>query len=234
MGTAQDGSDSLAVEVAPREHWPTLHALICVVSDEKKTTASTAGMQLTVETSPLLQHRIEHVVPARMAAISAAILAKDFDAFATITMQDSNQFHAVCQDTYPPIAYLSDVSRAIINVVTELNRASVAQGKGLVAAYTFDAGPNAVLYAEERDMPEIVRLVQHYFPSGQAFDDPFGVVVSGAEVQMREGFRAGVANVQPKGKVARLIHTRIGDGPRVLGQEESLLGEDGTPKEVKR
>ena len=88
MGTKADGSDSLAVEIAPREHWPEIHALICVVSDDKKGTSSTSGMQRTVETSPLLQHRIAHVVPARMAAISTAIRARDFDTFARLTMQD--------------------------------------------------------------------------------------------------------------------------------------------------
>lgn len=60
-GEKADGSDSLAVQVASREHWPDLHALICVVSDAKKGTPSTAGMQRTVATSPLLQHRIKDV-----------------------------------------------------------------------------------------------------------------------------------------------------------------------------
>jgi hypothetical protein len=29
MGSAPDGSDSLAIEVVPREHWPDIHALLC-------------------------------------------------------------------------------------------------------------------------------------------------------------------------------------------------------------
>ena len=36
--------------------------------------------------------------------------------------QDSNQFHAVCLDTYPPIMYLSDVSKRIMQLVTEYNK----------------------------------------------------------------------------------------------------------------
>ncbi|KAK7062603.1 Peptide chain release factor 1, mitochondrial [Paramarasmius palmivorus] len=58
MGSKPDGSDSHAVQVAPHTHWPDLHALICVVNDAKKGTSSTSGMQRTVETSPLLQHRL--------------------------------------------------------------------------------------------------------------------------------------------------------------------------------
>ena len=51
-------------------------------------------------------------------------------------MQDSNQFHAVCLDTYPPIFYLNETSRAIIRLVTNYN-AAVGEVR---AAYTFDAG----------------------------------------------------------------------------------------------
>lgn len=71
-GTSSDGSDSLAEEVAPRDHWPEMHALICVVSDKKKGTSSTSGMQRTVETSPLLQHRLT-LVPGRMKEMESAI-----------------------------------------------------------------------------------------------------------------------------------------------------------------
>ena len=72
MGSLATGEDSYAVQVAPREHWPEMHALICVVSDDKKGTSSTSGMQRTVETSPLLQRRISAVVPKRMEEISEA------------------------------------------------------------------------------------------------------------------------------------------------------------------
>ncbi|KAJ9116002.1 hypothetical protein QFC24_006843 [Naganishia onofrii] len=233
MGTRDDGSDSLAVQVADHGHWPEMHALICVVSDAKKGTSSTSGMQKTVATSSLLQHRIHHVVPARMEEISRAILARDFTTFASLTMQDSNQFHAVCMDTSPPIFYLNDVSRAIIAVVEELNRASLAQGKGMVAAYTFDAGPNAVLYALEENMHVVVHTINQFFPQTQDFPDPFGMLASPAGAGARpEGFNTSVVREGgwEKGAVSRLIHTRVGDGPRRLADEESLLTREGVPK----
>ncbi|VDC07697.1 unnamed protein product [Peniophora sp. CBMAI 1063] len=232
MGSAADGSDSLAIEVAPREHWPEIQALICVVSDDKKGTSSTSGMQRTVETSTLLQHRIKNVVPDRMKRISEAIRAKDFDAFATLTMQDSNQFHAVALDTDPPIFYMNDVSRAIIAVVTELNRVSVAAGTGIKAAYTYDAGPNAVIYAPEKNMREIIEHVVAYFPQAEAFKDPFGIFgASGVgEGKLAEGFNPNVAKKFAAGAVKGLIHTRVGDGPRKLGDEEALLAANGLPK----
>lgn len=51
------------------------------------------------------------VVEPRLAEIEKAYLEKDFSTFGKITMQDSNQFHATCLDTYPPIFYMNDVSR---------------------------------------------------------------------------------------------------------------------------
>jgi len=38
-----------------------------------------------------------------------------------ITIRDSNQFHAICLDTYPPIFYLNDFSKTIISIITKLN-----------------------------------------------------------------------------------------------------------------
>lgn len=67
------------------------------------------------------QHRAVAVVPKRLAAIEAAYLSKDFDTFGRITMQDSNQFHACCLDTYPPIFYMNDISRRIIRTVHSIN-----------------------------------------------------------------------------------------------------------------
>lgn len=236
MGQADDGHDSLAVEVAPQSHWPDLQALICVVSDLKKGTPSTAGMQRTVATSPLLQHRIKHVVPKRMEDITKAIHNKDFDAFAQITMNDSNQFHACCQDTEPPIFYMNDVSRAIVALITELNRASVAQGKGYLAAYTYDAGSNAVIYGRAEHLKMIISLVHAYFPQTE-FDDRFGVFGGGkidANDAPVEGFNKEVIPAWPQGSVKGLIHTAIGDGPRALGADESLINQQtGMPLNVK-
>lgn len=229
MGSSPSGTDSLAVEVAPRDHWPEMQALVCVVSDKKKGTSSTSGMQRTVETSTLLQHRIKEVVPKRMEQMIKAIKEKDFTTFAEITMRDSNSFHAVALDTDPPIFYMNDTSRAIIAVIVEYNRASVAAGGAVKAAYTFDAGPNAVIYALEKDMREIIQLVCYFFPQSMAFEDPMGIFPQGVQSAVPEGFEVNVGKVTEVGAVSRLIHTRVGDGPRVLDEGEALLAPDGSP-----
>ncbi|KAF7782152.1 hypothetical protein Agabi119p4_1528 [Agaricus bisporus var. burnettii] len=235
MGSNPSGSDSLALQIAPQSHWPDIHALICIVSDDKKGTSSTSGMQRTVETSSLLHHRIKTVVPHRMETISKAIQEKDFDTFAKVTMADSNQFHAVALDTEPPIFYLNDVSRAIIALVVEYNRLGVEEGKGYRAAYTYDAGPNAVIYAKKENVKEILELVVEYFPQREgAFKDAFGLFGGGGKVggKLPMGFNENVAKRFEVGAVKGLIHTRVGDGPRKLGDGEALLNDEGLPKSL--
>jgi len=161
MGSASDGKDSLAIQIADEKHWEDLVVLICVVSDKKKETGSTDGMKTSVDTSSLLAHRAASVVPGRLAAIEDAYRARDFPTFAKLTMQvrrrrwcwwwcwgggalaqaedhhdlhsplpptgtpqDSNQFHATCLDTYPPIFYMNDVSKRIIGLVHAANDAA--------------------------------------------------------------------------------------------------------------
>lgn len=80
-------------------------------------------MKRSIETSELLQHRIMHVVPERANKMQQAIINKDFKSFAELTMKDSNQFHAVCLDTYPPCIYMNDISNSIINFVHSYNDA---------------------------------------------------------------------------------------------------------------
>ena len=123
-----------------------MRAVILVVSDREKDTSSTSGMETSRLTSPLLQFRATQVVPARLAEIENAYLKRNFEIFGTLTMKDSNQFHATCLDTYPPIFYMNDVSKVIIRLVHVIN----AHYGAVRAAYTFDAGPNAVIYCLDK------------------------------------------------------------------------------------
>lgn len=141
VGVKEDGSDSYAEQIANEGYWPELVDLIAIVSEGKKKVSSRAGMKQTVETSELYAQRPK-IAEAHAKAVSQAILAKDFPTLAEYIMKDSNSMHAVMLDTYPPLLYLNDASREVINAITELNE---KHGKP-VAAYTFDAGPNAHVF----------------------------------------------------------------------------------------
>ena len=221
-GSKPDGSDSLAEEVAPAAHWPQMRALVLVVSAARKDVPSTAGMQVTVQTSSLFQTRAEVVVPARMERMEHAIRDRDFDAFARLTMQDSNGFHAVCLDSWPPIAYLNDVSRAAVRIVEGINRHSTDAGAGLVAAYTFDAGPNAVVYYLEKDTERVAGVFRGVFGEER---------VEGWEriepAQMEVGTLDGKAVETLRAGVSRVICTGVGGGPEKV--DRHLVDERGEP-----
>jgi len=145
MGLKADGSDSQAEQIEPESHWPTLEAVVCIASDRKKHVSSTSGMSTSVKTSKLLAYRVEKLVPDNFEKMCQAVSAKDDKAVFELTMRDSNQFHACCLDTFPPIFYMNDTSRAVVRVVDELN----SKYSSPRFAYTFDAGPNAVVFCDK-------------------------------------------------------------------------------------
>jgi diphosphomevalonate decarboxylase len=51
-----------------------------------------------------------------------AIKNKDFGMLCELTIKDSNNFHAICRDTYPTISYLNDTSNFIIKCVEQINK----------------------------------------------------------------------------------------------------------------
>lgn len=216
MGSAADGSDSLATQVAPASHWPEMRALILVASAEKKDVSSTSGMQNTVTTSRLFQRRAESVVPAHMSAMRTAIRDRDFAAFAKLTMMESNSFHATCLDTYPPILYMNDTSRAAIRFVDAINRAAGSD----IAAYTFDAGPNAVIYYEAKHAAQVAGVAKAFLGNVDGWQGKDVPVESADAVDdtivktLREG-------------VSRVILTSVGEGP--VETTDSLLADDGQP-----
>ncbi|KAF1392924.1 hypothetical protein PFLUV_G00033080 [Perca fluviatilis] len=228
MGQKDDGKDSLAQQVEPETHWPELRVLVLVASAERKPVGSTSGMQTSVQTSCLLKHRAESVVPGRMAEMIEAVRRKDFAAFAELTMKDSNQFHATCLDTYPPIFYLNSVSQQVINLVHRYNR---HYGE-IRLAYTFDAGPNAVIYTLQQHVPEFVQAVEHFFPPetnrGQFIQGlPVNRVALSEELKQAVGLEP-----MPKG-ISYIISTKAGPGPRVVEDPtQHLLGSDGLPKKT--
>ncbi|XP_060924081.1 diphosphomevalonate decarboxylase [Limanda limanda] len=228
MGKKDDGKDSLAQQVEPETHWPELRILVLVASAERKQVGSTSGMQTSVQTSCLLKHRAESVVPGRMVEMIEAVQKKDFTAFAELTMKDSNQFHATCLDTYPPIFYLNNVSRQVINLVHRYNQ---HYGETRVA-YTFDAGPNAVIFTLQQHVPEFLQVVQHFFPP-ETNGGQFIKGLPGHCASLSEELKQAIGlDPMPKG-ISYIISTKAGPGPCVVEDStEHLLGSDGLPKKT--
>lgn len=222
-GTSPDGSDSVASQIEGSAHWPEMQALILVVGDTKKKTSSTTGMKISTQTSELLKHRIKYCVPQRTDEIIQAIKQKDFPKFAEITMKDSNQFHAVCLDSYPPFVYMTDVSHLIVDLIHKYNELS---GSTKVA-YTFDAGPNACLYLLEEEVPQVLSLIRHVFPSSNP--DQFVTGLKTNEVALNPELK-NICEPQAKDLIKYVIHTKVGEGPSEITDGSHLLNDAGLPK----
>ncbi|CAL7935812.1 unnamed protein product [Xylocopa violacea] len=226
MGSQPNGSDSIAEQIAPATHWSEMRILVLVVNDSKKKDSSVIGMKRTMETSDLYKHRVKHVVPDRVNKMQQAIIKKDFKTFAEHTMKDSNSLHAVCLDAYPPVIYMNSISHEIINFIHAYNNAA----NEVKVAYTFDAGPNAVLYLLEENVEQFLGALHYFFPPSET---DLSKYYKGLPIEIKHSDEL-VNNINFKkqtfGHFKYIIHTRIGSGPKYLNQpKDHLLNEQGLP-----
>jgi diphosphomevalonate decarboxylase len=146
--------------------------------------------------------------------MEVACRERNFAGMAELAMQDSNQFHACCMDSYPPIQYMNDTSFEIVQVVHRWNDL-----KGCVCAgYTFDAGPNAVLLVMQQHLSELVEVLWKSFGHGGGHD---WVKSADPEVQ------ALCARLQGNGEgaIRRVLHTTVGSGPHPVDSETVVFPE---------
>lgn len=210
-GENEDGTDSTGIQLFSETHWPELRILVLVVNDNRKETGSTVGMQRSMETSQLLNHRVLNIVEDRIRGAKQAILDKNFPMLAEIMMKDSNQLHAICLDTFPPLQYLSSVSHTIINLVHAYNNACGS----IRLAYTFDAGPNACLFTTENFVDEVASIIAYLFSAD--FDS---ALFRGLQIKITspdsEFMKKLNMEKQITGLIRYVIHTKVGRGPQVL------------------
>lgn len=136
-GTSPGGEDSYAEQIAPPSHWELID-VICIVSASSKKVSSSAGHLITPKTSVLYKSRLE-LAERNAEGAAGAIEERDFETLAEIAMADSNNMHATMLDSWPPIKYMNEKSWKVVEAVHEMNS---RYGRN-IAAYTFDAGPNA-------------------------------------------------------------------------------------------
>lgn len=154
-GKRKDGEDSYAVPVKDEKHWPQIRDVIAIVDAGQKKVSSKDGMERTMATSELIGARFAGA-ERRVRRLAADVGKRDFAGLAEATMRDSNSMHATMLDTWPPVMYLNDASRRIMEAVHEMN----GEGRrGAKAAYTFDAGPNAHIITRAADVGRVKRML---------------------------------------------------------------------------
>ena len=140
------GEKSHSVQLYDEDYWK-LKVMLIIVDNSKKEVSSSKGMQLSKETSEFMKYRVEHVVQKHLKEAKTALKEKIFESLGRVIMKDTNNFHAVCRDTFPTINYLNAQSEFIIKCVNEINH----RNKKIICAYSFDAGANAFVIYEEKN-----------------------------------------------------------------------------------
>ncbi|MEE4186155.1 MAG: diphosphomevalonate decarboxylase [Gammaproteobacteria bacterium] len=119
--------------LAAPDDWP-LHVVVAVTSRAEKAVGSTAGMELSRNTSPYYQAWLDSH-PADMAAAIQCVRQRDFAQLAELAEHSCLKMHALAMSTRPPLVYWNSVTLAALERVRELRAA------GVPVFFTIDAGP---------------------------------------------------------------------------------------------
>lgn len=152
-GAKKDGSDSFAVQLKDEKFWPEFRIVIGIIEEKEKKIKSRAGMKQTVLTSSLYKKRLKDL-PRLIEETKRAIFKKDHQKLFEIAMRESDSLHSVMLDTWPPIIYLNDTSKKVIDSILDYNKISIKAG------YTFDAGSNPIVFTLKRYENDIEKILR--------------------------------------------------------------------------
>ena len=142
-----DGGDSDTAgatrQVAPPSALD-VRVLVCVTTEDAKTTSSTEGMRATQEQSPYYRAWVADA-PSSHANIRAALLAGDFVKVGELAERSALAMHACVMGA--GIVYFTPATLAALARVREL------RAGGLAAYATIDAGPHVKVLVRSVDAP---------------------------------------------------------------------------------
>jgi diphosphomevalonate decarboxylase len=145
--------DMYAKQIKDENFWPEIRDMIIIISNKEKAVSSRDAMRETVKKSMRYKKRIEKITE-RIDLVKSAILTKDFSKLAKVIMEDSDDMHSCIEEI--GINYLIKDSLKIKNLIKNLNE------KITVAAYSFDAGPNAHIITLEKNKSLIIKEIQNF------------------------------------------------------------------------
>lgn len=218
-GEKADGTDCVATQYVDENYWPEMQVMCAVLKGAQKDVSSTAGMQQSLKTSPLMKERIATVVDQRMAEVSKAITDRDFEKFAAIAMVDSDDLQEICRTTDPKIQYATEDSYAMIKLIRAFN---AKKGRN-VMGYTYDAGANCFMFTLKKDLPEVVAMLMAHFPTDYerfCFNNP-ELLQACKDFKLSPEF-TGLIDY-PKKSFELLLQSPVGSGVHPLPESESLL-----------
>ncbi len=151
LRAAEDHDASTAASLFPETHWD-LRDLCVIVSTEAKEIPSERGHRLAAA-HPFMRAR-QRLLPGRLAAVQAAVAARDMDALGPLVEQEAMEVQALMLSSTPSCLYMTPGTVAFLRAVPRW------RAEGLPVYLTLDAGPNPHLLCEagvEADVLERIR-----------------------------------------------------------------------------
>lgn len=150
-GVRSDGSDAVAVPLAPADHWD-VRLVVAVTTHEAKATSSTDGMEVTTRTSPYYPVWLQ-TQEADLTAMRKAIAKRDLQTVGEIIEHNALKMHAAALASRPGVLYWSGRTVDVIHAVYALRR------EGVPAYFTIDAGPHVKVFCLPQDAERVARAL---------------------------------------------------------------------------
>lgn len=147
-GVEEDGTDSYAESIAPKNHWPEFRMIACIVSEAKKATSSRAGMSQTVKNCPYYEGWLKSI-EQDLQNVREGIKNRDFTLVGSTAEHNALKMHATMITTTPSIIYWAPATVEIMHNIMAWRE------EGLESYFTMDAGPQVKILCLEKDLDEI-------------------------------------------------------------------------------
>lgn len=164
-----------AFPLAPAGHWD-LRDVIAVVESGPKETSSLDG-HTRARSGPYWRAR-QRELPARLAAVRAAIAGRDLAALGEVIEEEAIDLHAVAMTSRPPIFYWKPGTLAVLAAVRAL------RGEGVGAWSTMDAGANVHVLCEPTDEPVVAARLEELDAVHEVIRDGVGEGPRAGEVHL--------------------------------------------------
>lgn len=133
MAASPPITEVVAAPLLDPEEWP-LDVLIAITSTRQKAVGSTAGMNLTADTSDYYEAWVRSA-PHDLDVARRAVLARDFAALAAVSERSCLKMHGLMLSADPGLVYWNGATVECIHRIRALREA------GASVFFTIDAGP---------------------------------------------------------------------------------------------
>ncbi|MDP2632858.1 MAG: diphosphomevalonate decarboxylase [Candidatus Curtissbacteria bacterium] len=142
---------SYAHSLFPANYWK-IAILAIIISTDQKKTGSTEGHS-TAPSSPFFKTRIQNI-ENKVKEVETAIRKKNFERLGNAIEQEALELHSIALTSTPPIIYWLPESIRIMRLCQKLRE------NGTSVYFTFDAGPQPVLFCLQKDSQKIAKAIK--------------------------------------------------------------------------